>query len=162
MTGQDEILVAVQRPDDLFGHDIAAAVTGNNQSKDAFFRKSLPVRPEQGSEAVEKGHDVGPDGIVIVGADEDQRIALAHGGIDLFHHDAAVEAVSPFAKVQAGLITAAPAVHDRPVAQGYFLYPRRREIAAHHFPQQQGIAGTAAAGVERQNAAPAFWRRCKG
>ena len=64
--------------------------------------------------------------------------------------------------MQTGLVAAAPAVHDGTVAQGYLLYTGRREMTTHHFPQKEGIAGTAAAGVKSQDVAPPFRWRGKG
>ena len=40
---QDEVLVEAEGPQNLFRHDIAAAVAGNHQTVDSFFTKIMTI-----------------------------------------------------------------------------------------------------------------------
>ena len=146
---QDEVLVAVHGVQYLFGHDVAAAVAGDDQGVNFLIGKGRLFLAEQGRQPVEEGRDVGADGVVVVRADQDDDVALAHSGIDFFDHDAAVEAVPFFAEVEARFVAAAPAVDDAAVAQGNLRDLRLPlQMAADHLPEEERIRRAAAAGVD--------------
>ena len=118
--GQVEGLIHVHCGNDLSGQNISPGVPGDNQGKDRFIIKAGLA--EQGGQAVDKGGQVGGQGVIVVGAQQNQSVCLTDGRVDLLLHDAPIEAAPPLPEVEAHGVGAAGAVGQGAVAQADLLH----------------------------------------
>ena len=79
--GEVEGLVHIHGGDDLPGHRVPPGVAGHHHGKDRLVIE--PGLSEQGGEAVDKGGEVGGQGVVVVGAQQHQSVRRPDGGVDL-------------------------------------------------------------------------------
>lgn len=148
--GQDEVLVEIKGPQNLFRHDIPAAVARNHQT--VYPLLAEVVCSEEGSQPVDHGGQVGAESVVVVGGNQHYRIALEDGGEDFLCHDSSVETVFFLPEVPAGLEGAATAVLDAAVPKGnLFDDGAFRKILSNHIPEKHGVGGFAGAGMNGGN-----------
>ena len=115
---QDGRLVEAHRPQKLLCHQIAAGIAGDHDSKEILFIQIVGL--QQAGHAVEQGHQIGTDRIIVVGTEEQHGVAVPDGGEDLLRNRAAVKAGVVLGVMQTGLVGTSPAVRDRSVLQADF------------------------------------------
>ena len=157
---QKHIFVHVYRADDLLRDQITAAVAGDDDRIDAFGAEIVDTKDR--GQPIDKRHDIGTHRIVVVRTDQYDYIAFDDRGIDLFGHDAAVEAIALLAEMQTVLVFAAAAVPDLTVTEGNlcdvcFI----SQCSGSQLPQGQAVGGLVIARVDSKKLRAGDLRRCE-
>ena len=95
---------------------------------------------------------MGAEGVVVIGAEQQQRVRLEDGWENLVWDGAPVKAAIMQGILGADMVGTPPAIHQQAAAQGYFLQSAAGGQMGGQGPGQiQGVGGAFMAGMEQQD-----------